>query len=322
MPLPAATLVPPTATPSSQFVPSPHTPPERGITATLALILPLWAAGCADGQLVVLGENALNPFRFSEPRLLSELATPAKTDNPPLPSDLLELFFTSERGTSADVYVAQRSAPSDAFGPPKRVDAVSSDALETSPIVSTDGLTLYWASDRAGGLGDLDIWRATRSSRSAAWSAPENLRALNSDAKDLPRLPGQHQQIMPLSSDRQRRNYYAILFARWNDNAQAYVTPEPVPELSFERSSTVDAFLTDDGFRLFYVNGPSFGPADIFVASRRSTADAFEHFAPLEDINTASDERDPWLSADGSTFFFSSDRSGQYAIYEARLRLE
>ena len=301
---------------------APHTPPIRGFAATLALALPLWAAGCADGQLVVLGDNAPRPTRFTEPRMLSERASPAKTDNPTLPSDLLELFFTSERGASADVFVAQRSTSDEAFGPPRRVDAVSTEALETSPIVSADGLTLYWASDRAGGLGDLDIWRSTRSSRSAPWSAPVNLRALNSDAKDLPRLPGQHRQIMPMSSDRQRRNYYAILFAHWDDAARAYVAPTPVAELQFERSSSVDAFLTDDGLSLFYVNGPSFGPADIFVASRRSTADAFEHFTPLDDINSASDERDPWLSADGRTFFFSSDRSGQYAIYEAQLRPE
>lgn len=122
---------------------------------------------------------------------------------------------------------------------------------------------------------------------------------------------------MPLSSDRQRRGYYAILFARWDDSVRAYLDPQPVPELTYDRASTVDAFLTDDGLTVFYVNGPAFGPADIFVASRRSTKEAFADVLPLDGINTASDERDPWLSDDGESFFFSSDRSGQYEIYEA-----
>jgi hypothetical protein len=57
----------------------------------------------------------------------------------------------------------------------------------------------------------------------------------------------------------------------------------------------------------------------MFVASRRHTHEPFEHFAPLADLNTASDERDPWLSADQTRFYFSSNRSGVYAIYEAEV---
>jgi hypothetical protein len=284
----------------------------------VGLLLPLWAAGC-DGRLVVLGEAAPSPFQFSEPRLLGELGAAAKTDNPSLTADLLEIFFTSERGPSADIFSAERARADMPFGAPRRVDALSSEGVETSPAVMPDGLTLYWSSDRPGGLGDLDVWVATRTQRGAAWSAPQNVRALSSPGKDLPRLPGQHGTIMPLSSDRQLRNYYAILFATWSAQEREFTRPEPVPELQFERASTVDGFLTDDGLTLFYVTGPAFGPADIYVAARRSTADPFEHFTPLTGINTASDERDPWLSPDGSRFYFSSDRSGPYAIYEAQI---
>ena len=290
----------------------------RKLRLGTCVLLPLWAAAC-DGRLVVLGESTPRTYRFSEPRMLGELGPATKTDNPSLTADLLELYFTSERGASADVYVAERTDPDQPFGSPSRVATASTDGYETSPVVTADGLTLYWASDRPGGLGDLDVWLATRASRSAAWGTPHDVRALSSQAKDLPRPPGQRGAIMPVSSDREQRGYYAILFAHWSDATREFIEPEPVPELRFERASTVDAFLTDDGLTCFYVTGPAFGAADIYVASRRTTDAPFEHLTPLTGINSASDERDPWLSPDGSRFFFSSDRSGQYAIYEARV---
>lgn len=290
-----------------------------GLAHAAALLLPLWAAACADGRVLVLGQTTPDTWHFGEPRLLNELASTAKTDNPTLSADLLEMFFTSERTGNADIYVAERSSTQASFAAPVRVDSLSTDGSETSPAISPDGLTLYWASDRSGGLGDLDIWRALRPSRAAPWSTPENLSALNSSSKDLPRLPGLHESVMPLSSDRNDRGYYEILFAHLSAEANSYVAPMALPELRFERASTVDGFLTDDGLTLFYVTGPAVGAADMFVASRSDPQAGFEHFTPLHELNTASDERDPWLSADGTRFFFSSNRSGRYAIYEAEV---
>jgi Tol biopolymer transport system component len=267
--------------------------------------------------VLVLGQREPDGWHFSEPRLLTELAAAAKTDNPSVSSDLLELYFTSERTGNADIYVAERSSADASFAAPKRIDALSTTATETSTVLTHDGLTLYWASDREGGAGDLDIWRAHRSARGEPWGTAENVRALSTSRKDLPRLPGLHDAVMPLSSDRHNPGYYAIWFARVRDDSGEYSDPQRVTELTFDGESTVDGFLTDDGLTLFYVTGPSFGWADMFVASRRSTDDAFEHFEPLAELNTESDERDPWLSADGRRFFFSSNRGGQYAIYEA-----
>lgn len=104
---------------------------------------------------MILGNSAPDALHFTAPRMLSELAAPSKTDNPTLTADSLQLFFTSERGASADVYVSERRSTGDAFGAPKRVDAVSSEGIETSPAVSSDGLTLYWLRIARGAWG---IW--------------------------------------------------------------------------------------------------------------------------------------------------------------------
>jgi OmpA-OmpF porin, OOP family len=50
------------------------------------------------------------------------------------------------------------------------------DYNEMSPFVAADGVTLYFSSDRPGGLGENDIWMAKRLDNSwQKWSEPENL---------------------------------------------------------------------------------------------------------------------------------------------------
>jgi hypothetical protein len=43
------------------------------------------------------------------------------------------------------------------------------------PSLTTDGLTLYFSSDRPGGMGSCDIWVTMRRSLDDPWSEPENL---------------------------------------------------------------------------------------------------------------------------------------------------
>ena len=61
------------------------------------------------------------------------------------------------------------------------------------------------------------------------------------------------------------------------------------------------------------------GPADLYVAWRKSPSQPFSVIQAIDDLNTASDERDPFLASDGSHFYFTSDRDGALAIYEATL---
>jgi hypothetical protein len=64
--------------------------------------------------------------------------------------------------------------------------SLNTSALEGCPIESPDGLELFFASDRPGGLGGLDIWVARRGSIGAEWGEPENLgEPINSSANDF-----------------------------------------------------------------------------------------------------------------------------------------
>jgi hypothetical protein len=52
---------------------------------------------------------------------------------------------------------------------------VNSASRELGPELSPDGLSLYFGSDRSGGLGGFDLWVSKRDCRDCSWGIPENL---------------------------------------------------------------------------------------------------------------------------------------------------
>ena len=98
---------------------------------------------------------------------------------PAISADGLELYFCSNRDGGSggdDIWVAVRPTRSQPFGPPMNLGPiVNSGAGDCEPSISQDGLELFFASDRAGGSGGLDIWVTTRAKRSESFRKPTNL---------------------------------------------------------------------------------------------------------------------------------------------------
>ena len=178
-------------------------PPHRSAppaVAGFAFGLAAAVAACT-GQTHTLGNSAFRPYHFDPPKIVTELRADLRTDNPTLTADLLEIVFTTERSGSGDVWFARRASVFQPFNPPSPIDEVNTDAFETSAAISADGLTLWFGSDRPGGLGLTDIWMSSRPNRAAPWSTPSaNLVTLNTVSEDIPRPPGQHGLVMPLAS--------------------------------------------------------------------------------------------------------------------------
>jgi hypothetical protein len=308
-----------------------------GVVGVLA-VLACSGGGCTSGQLVKLGDISPPPYHFGTPEMVTELASTGQTDNPTLTADLLEIFFTTDRmSTSEDVWFATRTNAGLPFGAPAPVVAVNTTAFETSSAIAGDGLTLWFGSDRAGGVGEIDVWVSTRPSRTGAWSTPLNVVALNSAVDDIPRPPGQHGLVMPLASRRNAQAIYQTYLAARSAPGAPFGPPTVISELAFSDRSTVDGCLTDDGLTLFFSSTPatptvagtdgavagdaSVPTGDLYVAWRRSVDEPFSVTQPLGDLNTPADERDPWLSPDGKLLFFTSDRAGVLSIYVATVDL-
>jgi Tol biopolymer transport system component len=89
-----------------------------------------------------------------------------------------QLYYSAgpANGAGVDIYVSTLG-PDGTYGPGVPVAELSTDFIERMPAFTRDGLEIYFASNRPGGSGGLDLWVATRSSTSAPWSTPVNLGA-------------------------------------------------------------------------------------------------------------------------------------------------
>lgn len=77
---------------------------------------------------------------------------------------------------SCDLYLSIRTRQG-GWGRPRNLgEAVNTEAWESAPSLSPDRRSLYFASNRAGGMGGNDIW-VSRRRPDGAWGEPENLGA-------------------------------------------------------------------------------------------------------------------------------------------------
>ena len=98
---------------------------------------------------------------------------------PSISADGLSLYFNSNRPGgfgSYDLWMTTRATLSDVWGPPVNLGpTVNSSSSDLNPNLSSDGLSLYFASWRPGGYGSIDLWVTTRATLSAPWRPPVNL---------------------------------------------------------------------------------------------------------------------------------------------------
>jgi len=269
------------------------------------------SGACSADEIVTLGRAAPDPLFGDEGRPVAGLNDGSDQTAPSLTEDLLEIYFTSIReGTGkGDIRCARRSTRMAAFDEAELVTSVSTTAQEVSPVISRDGLTLWIGSDRDGSVGGLDIWQAERASRTSDWGELRNVTELNSVSDDIPRPLARAELVMPFASRRDGAEYQTYLAHRPSQGSAFGPDFERV-ELQPERGGGISGgFLTEDG-RLLFFDREGSGGGDLYLAWRRSSREPFssQNVLELGSVNTGALERDPWLSADRTRFFFASSR--------------
>lgn len=109
--------------------------------------------------------------------VMGAINTPMNEGSPSIAADGQAIFFAAadredNRGKS-DLYMAVLQGKE--WGPGENLGfPVNTPDWDSHPSISPDGNTLYFVSDRDGGLGGLDIWQTSRGS-DGAWMVPVNL---------------------------------------------------------------------------------------------------------------------------------------------------
>ncbi len=198
---------------------------------------------------------------------------------------------------------------------------INTGAGEGGPSISADGLSLYFASDRANGYGGRgDIWVATREKKNGEWSPPANLGPeVNSSACEAyPSISADGLTLFFCDghwgvSAPQRPGGYGDADL-WMTTRQAHDTQwgppvnlGPVVNSPYWDGSPA---ISSEGLSLYFSsNRPgSSGGLDIYVTTRATTREPWGPPINLgSPLNTTTSEGGASVSADGLALFFSKN---------------
>ena len=239
--------------------------------------------------------------------------------------DGLSLYFASTRPQSygsfggEDLWVSQRISTDAPWGLPMNLgQVINTTSNDRSPALSRDGHYLFFASDRPGGLGGLDLWVSWRSHThdNFGWETPVNLGpSVNSAATDAgPGFFANDEGGLP-------QLYLASNRAGGLGGLDIYLSSliDGVfqPPALVQALSTAQVDLTPgirhDGLEIVLAsNRPGgAGGQDLWAAVRSTVDDSWSPPASLgATVNSAANENFPSLSADRSNLYFNSDRPG------------
>jgi hypothetical protein len=114
--------------------------------------------------------------------------TPSFEGSPCISPDNLSLYFSSNHPGGFggfDLWVTTRATKADMWGIPVNLSGINGPSDDFDASISSDGLELYFVSNRAGGSGDYDLWVTNRATLSDLWGPPVNLGSIvNSSSRD------------------------------------------------------------------------------------------------------------------------------------------
>jgi len=209
--------------------------------------------------------------------------------------------------------VATSQAAAVTFDVPIHLDPPVNIAGETQgPWESSDGLTLYFTSNRAGGQGSASIWQATRATLDDPFTNPTNIAATNSSSRDFaPRISYDGLTLLFTSKRPGVGNGDT-----WQSTRASINDPFGAPTLVPNVNSVADdggASLSMDGLTMYFFSrrGGGQGQYDLYEATRPTINDDFG--TPVNmgtGVNGPDLDYAPTVTSDGLTMYYVSERSG------------
>ncbi len=140
----------------------------------------------ADGLSLYFGSSSQGLFVMKRATLNDNWGTPVSLGingyAASVSADELELYFQAPTGAYEggyggwDVWVTTRASADDQWGTPVNLGpTINTSYGDNWPGISPDGLVLFFASTRPGGLGNWDLYMARRATKKDPWGPPVNL---------------------------------------------------------------------------------------------------------------------------------------------------
>ena len=275
----------------------------------------------------------------STPEIFGDWSTPVNVGPPinttyndnyaVLSTDELTMYFTSDRPGGSlggeDLWFATRESVHSPWQEPQNMGAPINTAYTDSlPFLSPNEHILYFYSTRPAGScgapGPGDIWMSRRRNKHSDWGAPTNLGCvLNTAADEIApaffKDPESGQSWLFYGSNRVAPGDYDVYASQLGDHGSAGPGMR-VPEFSSPGRDT-RIFIRKDGLEAFITSNRTGGQGaiDLWTSTRGTLTDVWSVPTNLGiPVNSASNDGSPWLSKDGTTLYFFSDRLGSLGI--------
>lgn len=225
-------------------------------------------------------------------------------DDETLSSQMTELYFAQVdaaiTGTPKQLWMMTRSSAADAWGAPARMDSTfnatgTTVPQEESPRLSPDDLTIYFG--RGG-----DIYYATRTAVGQPWTTPQPLTEVNT--------AGYEKWFAVCTGG------YYLVSRNTGTGTPTHVYDgqlghgDTLSTLSGTTGNDISNFLTADCNTAYFASSRS-GTTQVYTATRSAASSPWSAVVELEtELGAATDNEDPWLSPDGRTIYFASERFG------------
>ena len=238
---------------------------------------------------------------------------------PAISKDELSLYFASNRLDSIggeDIYVSQRETRDDEWGPAVNLGPiVNTIDNEQVPAFSRDGHLMFFASNRPGGFGGVDIWvsRRDHTHDDFAWQEPENLGA----GVNFAGL-----QEGPSYFENEEAGVPQLYFSsNLNPDGPGIYVSEQAADGSFGPAvrvivsgGNIRPSIRHDGLEIFFHSlrpGSIGNNLDLYVATRETVFDAWSEPINLgSPLNSELVDVQAYISSDRETLFFASSRPG------------
>jgi hypothetical protein len=187
---------------------------------------------------------------------------------------------------------------------PGAAESLNTAALEGCPFVAQRGDVLYFASNRAGGQGGLDIWYSLRN-ESGGWGDPVNFAEVNSSADELCPMAHRNGRTFLFVSARSGGCGGDDLYMTRRHETRGWAAPMNLGCTVNSSANEASPSLLDAEL---YFSSTRTGGGDLYV----STFDGTSFGAPglAVRLNTAQGDFRPNLRRDGLEIFFDSNRPG------------